>query len=100
MGSTTDDDGDDDDDAIDADVAVVASAAVAAGDDDEKDDGEMLAWWAPRPPLPTTLAYLGPPPILGLDSNASITLMMRMRMTLSGRFSDILSSVWLFANIF
>ena len=64
MGPTSGDGGYD---GYDADVAVVA-----ADDDDDEYDAENLAWWAPRPPLPTTLAYLGPPPILGLDSNASM----------------------------
>ena len=90
MGPTSGDGGYD---GYDADVAVVA-----ADDDDDEYDAENLAWWAPRPPLPTTLAYLGPPPILGLDSNASMT--MRMRMILSGRFWEILSLVWLFATFF
>ena len=63
-----DDDGDDDDDDDDD----VDDDADYDDDNDDDDDVENLS--LRRWPRPITLAYLGPPRLLGLDCNASMTL--------------------------
>ena len=62
-------------------------------------DAEKLACWAPKASCPTTLAYLGPPQLLGLDSNASMTLITRTRIQMKTVLTSVTTDHQIVSNI-